>query len=254
MRDTRPITRWRAGAYHLALSALVAVTAFVGIYAIWYPGELFGLAGGRTLFLILAGVDVVLGPVLTTIVYRHGKKGLAFDLAVIAIVQVAALAYGVWVLFEARPVYITFVRDRFELVRANEIDPAELAKAPGAYAALPLDGPRYASVRMPKDPDEQLRVMMSGASGVDIQRLPQYYVSYDDGRADVRAKAKPLAALQALNPKSPDAVARIVERSGKPEARLGFLPMRAGRQDYTVIVDTQAGDVVDIVDLRPWEY
>ena len=97
------MNRFRAAATHLGLSLLVASAIFLPVYFFWYPSALFDTAGGRDLFLLIAAVDVTLGPLLTLIVFRSGKKGLAFDLSIIAAMQLVALSYGVWVLFEARP-------------------------------------------------------------------------------------------------------------------------------------------------------
>src|SRR5690348_2121328 len=116
--EKRAISRWRAAAIHLGLSALVATLVLFAIRFMWYPGALFGAAGGLKLFLLIAAVDVAIGPLCTLVVFRQGKKGLAFDLATIAILQVVALSYGSWVLFDSRPAWIVFVVDRFELVRA----------------------------------------------------------------------------------------------------------------------------------------
>ena len=46
------------------------------------------------LILLMIGVDVVIGPLLTLIVFDPKKKHLKFDLVVIAALQLAALAYG----------------------------------------------------------------------------------------------------------------------------------------------------------------
>ena len=50
-----------------------------------------------SLFLVV-GIDVVLGPLLTLIVFHPKKKSLIWDLAVIVAVQLGALGYGVWVM------------------------------------------------------------------------------------------------------------------------------------------------------------
>jgi hypothetical protein len=42
----------------------------------------FEAAGGDRLIFILAAVDVTLGPLITLIIFKAGKKGLKFDLAV----------------------------------------------------------------------------------------------------------------------------------------------------------------------------
>ncbi len=55
---------------------------------------------------------------VTLIVFNPGKRLalLRLDLAVIGTIQAAALAYGVSVIAEARPVYMVFTVDRFDLV------------------------------------------------------------------------------------------------------------------------------------------
>lgn len=244
--------RWRAGAVHLALSCLIATISLVVAFELWYPGALFAQAGGLQLSLLVAGVDVTLGPLLTTIVFKPGKKGLKFDLTVIGLLQVVALAYGLHVLFEARCVYIAFVKDRFELVRANDIPPEQLA-AGASYSNLSMTGPRIVGVRFPTNPDEQLQVMLSGFAGLDIQYMPKYYVRYDDVRAQVASHAEPLARLRELNPSAASKIDGIVAASGRPESALGFLPMRAGPRDLTVVVDKQRADVVEVAALVPWK-
>ncbi|MGE5094461.1 MAG: TfpX/TfpZ family type IV pilin accessory protein [Betaproteobacteria bacterium] len=244
--------RWRAGAAHLVLSVLVAVAAFVAAFTLWYPGALFAHAGGLQLSLLVAGVDVTLGPLLTTIVFKPGKKGLKFDLAVIGTLQAVALAYGLNVLFEARPAYIAFVKDRFELVRADDIPAEELARG-GSYASLPMTGPRFVGVRFPTEPDEKFRIMMSGIAGLDIQYFPKYYVPYENARADVASHVQPIARLRELNPSAASTIDGIVAASGQPEQALGFVPMRAGPRDLTVVVDAKRADIIQIAALLPWK-
>ena len=113
------MTRYRAGAAHLVVSVIIAALLFLGIHLVWYPGALLEATGGRKLLLVIAVVHLCVGPLITTIIYKQGKRGLAFDLAMIAIVQVAALTFGVWMLYEARPAFIVFIKDRFEIGRAH---------------------------------------------------------------------------------------------------------------------------------------
>lgn len=251
------MNRYRAAAIHLALSGLVAASVFLINRFLWYPDALFDRAGGRALFFLIAGVDVSIGPLITLIVFVPGKKGLAFDLVTIAILQLAALAYGTWVFFESRPAYIVFVKDRFELVRANEIADKDLDKAQSrAYADLPWTGPRTVGARIPKDPDEQFNLMMSAVGGgADIQAFPKYYVGYDEVRGEVLSRAAPFARLRELNPRSAIEIDRLVATLGRPEAQLRFLPLRAGPEvDLTVVVDATRADILNISALRPWEF
>src|SRR5688572_13652896 len=126
------LNRWQAAGSHLALSAIIGAAVLAAMILVWYPPPYFDAAGGNELVLLMVGIDVALGPLLTLAVFnpRKGMGKLRFDLAVIAFFQVAALAYGVHVMFVARPAYLVFAVDRFDLVMANTLPDAELAKAP----------------------------------------------------------------------------------------------------------------------------
>src|SRR5262249_53974550 len=146
-------TRWRAVATSLAGSLAVAVACLVVLRGFWYPLGLFAPLGGLQLLALICAIDVVVGPVLIAIVYKPGKKGLLLDVVVIIARRVAALLYGLHVQSASRPAYIVFVKDRFEIVRANEMPEEELARA-GRYRDKPLDGPRIVGARVPADPGE----------------------------------------------------------------------------------------------------
>lgn len=252
--NKRHLRRAGAAAIHLAISATVATAVFSVVYFVWYPGALYDGAGGRELFLLIACVDVTLGPLITLIVFKPGKPGLRFDLATIAVCQVAALAYGTSVLFESRPAWIVYVKDRFELVRANQVLEAERPKAKPPYDGLPITGPKLVGARLPKDPDEQLRIALTAVGGVDVQEYPQYYVPYADVKAQAIAHARPIAELRDLNPGAGARIDRLVAKSGREEAALGFLPMRAGKTDLTILIDRRTGEVVANASLKPWKY
>jgi hypothetical protein len=246
--------RLRAGLIHLSLSAAIAAAVFLPIYFIWYPDVLFESAGGRDLFMVVVAVDVTLGPLVTTIVYVPGKWGLKFDLAVIGTLQLCALAYGVHVLFEARPVNIVFVKDRFELVRANEYPEGELEKiASRRHASLTWTGPRIVGAKLPADPKERTDIMFSTiGGGPDIHLLPRYYVPYDEVRGLAREKGERLAKLRERNPAHKADVDALVAASRRTEDELRFIPMRAGKTDLTVLIDAKTGAILKISTLKPW--
>jgi hypothetical protein len=248
------MNRYRAALTHFGISALVVGTVFVLVYFLWYPQPLFRGAGGRDLFLVLALVDVTVGPLITLIIFKPGKKGLRFDLATIAVLQLAALAYGTHVVFEARPVWVVFLKDRFDLVRANQVQDESREKAAEPFRSLSLTGPRIAAARIPKDPDEQFRTMITALAGVDVSSYPQHYVPYEAVRGEVLAKAKPIRELRALNPGSGPEIDRLLRNLGREEAQVAFLPLRAGKSDLTVLVDAGSGAVLQLAALRPWKY
>src|SRR4029450_4889642 len=168
---------------------------------LWYPQHYFAAMGGDTLIMLLIGVDVVIGPLITLIIFDPKKKSLRFDLASIALLQVAALVYGCGVMFKARPVYNIFVVDRFEVIPANDVDEESREKAAPPFRSLSLTGPKIAGAREPKDPKRQADIVVAAASGgMDISSFPDLYVPYDDLKARAAEVAKPLAALATRQP------------------------------------------------------
>jgi hypothetical protein len=173
---------------------------------------------------------------------------------VIALLQVAALGYGVWVLYESRPVWIVFVKDRFELVRANHVLEAEIPKAKAPFDRMPIDGPHIAGARMPTDPQEQFRIGISAAAGQDIQTYPQYLVPYEQVKGEAAAKSLPFKRLADFNAAKRAELEQWPARLKRPAEEIRYLPLRAGKVDLAVLVDAKNGDYLATADLHPWEY
>ena len=253
LKDARQ--RWRAASVHAAIGGVLALVLALVVRYLWYPDALFAATGAPRLLALVAGVLLVAGPLATFTVYVPGKRGLRFDLAAIAVLQATCVAYGLWTLFETRPVYVVFVKDRFELVRAGDFPDTEIARAPASpYLRLPLDGPRYAAARMPTDRVERERIVFLAPSGLDLHHMPQHYLPYEQARPDVTTRAEAIPKLRALNPGAGAEIDALARGAGVPEEQLGFLPMRAGERDLTVLVDKRSGAPLRLLALRPWEF
>jgi hypothetical protein len=246
------LNRWQAAGIHLALSVVIAAAVLTALLFVWYPQPYFRLAGGAGLMMILIGVDVVLGPAMTLVVFNPAKKSLRFDLAVIAVLQVAALVYGISVIAQARPVYVVFAGDRFTVVGANMIDGESLASARAPYDTLPVDGPRIVGAKMPTAAAEREKVMMLGLGGIDLPMLPRYYVPFAEVVADLQAKAQPIDGLAKRKPQTEAAIGAAVAKLGVPRASLAYVPV-LGRMEFgTALVRTQTGEVLVVLPVDPF--
>lgn len=244
------MSRWKASGIHLLLSAAIGGALVTFMLTVWYPWPLFEAAGGSHLIFVLLAVDVTLGPLITLIIFKSGKKGLKFDLTVIALVQFAALAYGLHTLYLARPVYLTFTIDRFDLVTAKDLDPEDLAKVTNAeFKQLPLGRPRYAAVVVPASSDERLKIIGSALSGKDLQMYPQQYVPYDQEAGNAIKRSKP---LDALIKRAPEMVQAYLKSAGRAESSVRYLPLRATEKDAAVLIDATSGKPLDILLVEPW--
>ena len=116
---------------HLSISLVLACVVGGILYFLWFPAPHFSAVGASTLMLVLMGVDVCMGPLLTLLVFNPAKRALLLrlDLSIIAVLQVAALGYGLFVICQARPVFIVGEMDRFVVVAADQLDDKDLAKS-----------------------------------------------------------------------------------------------------------------------------
>jgi hypothetical protein len=247
------MTRWKASAIHLSICALIGLSVLAVILLLWYPEPYFEAMGGKHLLLILLGVDVVLGPLITLIIFNPKKKSLRFDLAVITLVQISALIYGVYTVYQARPVFIVFTIDRFEVVAANEIDPEEQQKVTREeFRSLPLDGPRIVAADRPTDPKERDRILSATFAGFDLQHFPQYYVPYHERTSAVLSRAKPLADLRKVRSEAGMSFVELESEYGARTKDFVFVPMQTRQKELTAVIEPSNGDLIEVLPIDPW--
>jgi hypothetical protein len=244
----KSFNRWQAAGIHLLICLVIASTAIGVIVGVWFPGPLFEAAGGMGLLYLLIGVDVTVGPLLTFVVFKSGKKGLKLDLAVIGALQLAALIYGCSVVFLARPAFIVFVKDRFELVTVVELDAADLAKARyPEFRSFPWTGPRLAAADLPTDPVGQQKFVMLAAAGIDVQSFPEYYVPYAQRVPLVLKTAMSIEKLRADEPLTARAVDAWLAASGTREADVRAHLLRTRFAWVAVLIDPKTAQPVKML-------
>ncbi len=227
---------------HLSVSLLIAFWALLLVFIFWYPSPLAQAVGVTHLFLMMLAIDVIVGPVLGFIVYKEGKETLKMDLAIIILIQLSALIYGLYSIEKGRPGYIAYNIDRFELVRKNEIASNDYQHNAnfGSY-------PSYVAVQYPKDHKLKEKVMFDEVfGGVSLSQRPEFYQALENAKQQMKDKVLSLNDLSKYNP--PSQVEKIVS---KYPTVIGFFRLKANNLDMTVLVDQNA-QVVKIVDLRPW--
>lgn len=250
------LPRLKAGGAHLGISICIALAAIALIFLVWYPEPLAQTQGVGRLVLLLIGVDVVIGPCITLIIFDRAKKSLPFDLAIVAFLQLGALTYGLHSIFTARPAYIAFNIDRFDVVAALDVDETSLQEALAAGKAdLPLWGPQTVFAKLPEDRNESKDILFSAVfGGSDLPQMPQWYEPYGSGKEDILKKMRPLDELRAINHMTSPRWEAFLAALGRPPEELGYLPLRAKIKDGAVIVDAQTAEIVQISLLEPkWD-
>lgn len=240
------------GVHFLATLLLAAIAAGV-IFLLWYPAPFHTMIGGSELFMLVVGCDLALGPLMSLVIYDRTKsrRHLLVDYSIVGVIQVAALIYGVTIMSDARPVYVAFSTDRFEVVLAGDIRKEELEAARDpAYRRISWTGPRFIAIDVP--PEDKQDALFQALSGNEEHQRPKFYVPFETALDTIRARAKPLSQLEQRKPESQELVADALRGVTVPATRLAWLPIRHFRGFWTAIIDTENGLPVAYVDLDPY--
>ena len=241
----------KAAAIHLAISAVVVGVVLSIVFFIWYPAPTFVIAGALGIIFILIAVDLVLGPLLTLIVYKKGKKSLKFDLTVIAIIQLVALAYGAHTLYMERPYYMVFNVDRFNIVSEKQIDKEQLR-----YDELrekPFAETIRVFARLPEGQEFQDfldSVLVDGLP--DLESRPEFYEPYSNGIEYVKSRIRPLSDLVLESDLDEQRVAAAEERYRVDFPEMGYVPVGALKEDMALLMDRATAEPIGILKVNPW--
>jgi hypothetical protein len=241
--------RLKASGIHLSVSLLVAAMAALLVFALWYPYPYREISGGRELFLLVIVVDVILGPLITLAVFNRRKPiaELKRDLAVVVLIQLAALGYGMWSVFVARPVHLVFEIDRFRVVHAVDIPLELLPSAPDGAKALPLTGPTLLSLRPFKDENEKMSATLAALNGVSLSSRPDLWQSYEAGRWTLLQAAKPVSELKARLAPHAAMIDAAVAKTGHNPVTLVYLPLVGRKSFWTVLLDPVTAEVLGFI-------
>lgn len=157
MFHLKDISRKQAFFSHLGLSLVIFAIVLYFIVFHWYPQPFFSTDGGWQGVRLIAAVDIVLGPLLTLIIFNPKKPELKTDVSIIALIQFVALFSGLYVVHNERPVAKIFQDGVFHIVtgydmaeRGITLDDLEKYRVSGSiaiYLDLPDDHSEFEKIQ-----------------------------------------------------------------------------------------------------------
>ena len=188
--------RLKALSLHLLASACALTLILGSLYLGWYRWPGWYLADVVRVVMVMTGVDVVVGPLLTFVIARSSKprSELARDIAMIVSIQLFALIYGAVSLWNGRPLYYAFSETVLQLVQAYDINAEESALARQQNADLAphwYSSPRWIWAPLPQNSDERQKIVASAVGGGDdVISMPRYFKRWDQGLPSLRTQLK----------------------------------------------------------------
>jgi hypothetical protein len=237
-----------AAGIHFLISLLATGALALLMWNRLYQPPYFWIDGGWSVLRILLLADLVLGPLLTFVVYNRAKREWKRDLAIIAIVQVIAFAYGTYTMARYRPVFAVYIDRGFFAVTWPKVEMAtkDLTKPRALRGEDTL--PTLVVVDMPADPAQQ-RELLRQANPDGTSALPgmgERYLAFDgelrkrilDNSADIEVLARGDADIA-------KELARIKAAHPGPLSNYSFQPLVGRDSECMLVFEKATGKVVD---------
>ncbi|MEB8434186.1 hypothetical protein OO007_18255 [Cocleimonas sp. KMM 6892] len=245
-------SKLKAMLIHLVISLIIITTLVTGIIYFWYPLELIEITSFKEMAILIVTIDLIIGPILTFVVFNTNKKNLRFDLAVIAMLQISALSYGIYYLYQGHPVYITYAKGSFSLVNAQLAKP-ENSKYP-EYQISKISKPKLAYAELPKDTllkNQLLDESMSG--GPDLEERTDLYKPYDLNIDNIIETSLDTVMLFP-DLKTSHETNKFVYKYGEELSDFAYLPLEGTTNDAIIVLDKKSAKYVTTINIDPWKY
>lgn len=178
-------TKIKASFLHFLLSAVAVSLIFIAVMYFWFPLLYIDVTNFKEIAIILIAVDLVLGPLLTFVVFNPKKESLKLDLSIIVSIQIMAMSYGLYTIFLTHPVYITYFDNGFNIVTAKQATP-EKAKYKNLKVSK-FSSSTFTYMEADKETRDQLFAKaMNG--GRDIEAHAEFYKPYKENISKILVK------------------------------------------------------------------
>jgi hypothetical protein len=240
---------FKAMTVHLGLSVFVAAAVALLVFTIWYPYPYRDLAGGSELFMLVMAVDIVCGPLLTFVLFSptKPKKEMLTDISLIVVIQLIALCYGIWNVWQIRPLYLVQEADRFNIISAANIDTKDLDLSPENLRPKLFGGAIKVSMRNLTPIEQEKLVAQIKAGGKDASELPVFYESYQGSKAFQNGHE--LRELLITYPQYKIKISELINLSNSSVTNKMRYLYIVGRQYWIVIVN-QSGEFVEYLEIK----
>jgi hypothetical protein len=256
LQDCAMKFRLKAFSLHL-LGSASALTLILGtLYFGWYRWPGWRLADATTVVVVLVGVDLVLGPLMTFVIASKSKarRVLTRDIGIIVAVQICALIYGSASLWSGRPLYYTFSVKILQMVQAYDIDSheAELGRQQNADLAPHwYSTPRWIWTPLPADPEERQKIVTGAITGAaDVVSMPRYFKPWEQGLPSLRAQLKKVDDVPYFSRGEKKKLKEHLQEAGFASDQMNTMPLTGRGKPLLVVFDLASLKIVGIFKVK----
>jgi hypothetical protein len=233
---------------HLLFTGFALILVLGGLYLGWYAWPVWHLEGAEKVVGLVVLIALVIGP-LATLMVSSPKKAqhlLRLDWTVIAVVQIAALAYGSWTLWQGRPLFYAFSVNQMELVSAAQFDNESMTRAQEKSAKIMPSWsslPQWVWAPLPENEQEATDIIYSAiTSGKDVTSMPEHFRPWAEGLPALRTQLQPMPELREKLNLNAGAYTALINSLGKDEAKVGWILIQGGKREGVMMFERETGE------------
>jgi hypothetical protein len=243
------ISRKQAFLTHLFASMAIFLVLIYLIAFEWFPSFYYRLDNGYIGTAVIFFVDVVLGPGLTLLVFKPGKKSLKFDMTVILILQLVALGWGVKSVYEDRPALTVFYYGKMILLSQSGIKKVDMDSIENGVSGSQklgflrtpdgITARRGFTFEALKNNSSEIFYYGSKIEPVsesNMQRITQY-------KLDIDAVEKGSSVVAAV-------LKKYIETHPGYQERYHFYPIRGRFNAGIAVLDSEAMRITEVLDVQ----
>jgi hypothetical protein len=239
------MSRYQASFYHLLFSLTVLAPLAYLVLVEWYPGILYSIDGGWEGMRIIVGVDLVLGPLLTFVVFKSGKPGLKFDLTAIVLLQSSCLLAGTYIVYSERPLALVYYDKHFYTVSADTF--GDYGRPVPEFSGQDL--PVYLYSEVPEDLIEKAdflneRYLLEQPAWIFEPTYRPMNLFMDR----IIEQGFPIEDLWALD--LSDQLGPWVEEHGGDQRDYAFYPVKSRYSDGFIVIHRASKEIIDVITIK----
>ena len=185
------MSKIKAALTHFLASLIVFSLVLLVVRYFWYPAPFFVASGAWQGLQLIAGVDVILGPLLTFVIFNSlkSKKELMTDVSIIILFQMIALVWGVHTVYQQRPVAVAFFGGSFVSIPARAF--ADQNISTDKLTPFGNSFPVITYIKEPKTEEEVKEVAKYAKQGIPPLHQLDLYRPLTDYIAEMKALELP---------------------------------------------------------------
>lgn len=249
MQSIKLLSKLKAATLWTVCSSLIFCLVLIPLYMYWYPEPLNLFFQAKDILILAISIQSLFGFVFISLIYNPQRKDHHFNLISIASLHVVFLVIVIYVLGVTRPMWLVQHEDRFFVIQPVHTQ-SDFSSALTQLMQNFWQVSHMQTIHFSNSPIVKQKQIEAGMVGKGLEFKPEQYQTFDSNFA--QHYLKDIQLLDIYNDRN-----RIKEKLAKYDLKkIAWMPLSSGFADAAqdgVVILNRKGQVLEIVDLRPWE-